>query len=267
MDIPLSTLDSVAFLEIKEINGFVSIGTCFFITHFEGDMHFLYLITCRHVIKEHLERSEQIYVRLNLADGPGVERIPLHEKWIYHKENGIDLVDLALIPLEHIESEYKEFAPVNIGSLNSDKIYGREGIRRSFTRDMQVGDDILFIGVFQHYQGHSKNYPLVRFGRIALITNEGLPGVEPWLGVSDYFLVECQAYPGMSGSPVYAMIEYEGKERYFLVGVMAGYYIEDEQVALKFSHFGISQVVPIEKLGDIIFGEALDMDRKAKIRQ
>ncbi len=224
----------------------------------------MYYVTCRHVIQEALKQKVQIYARLNLQEEENVEHIPLYNKWIYHEDDGyqgIDFVDLAVLPVKLIEGT----RPNKVLTLGSDLIYGREGMKQHFKRDMQVGDDLTYIGLFQHYSGHNKNNPLVRFGKVPLITQEKLPGVEMALGTSDYFLVECQAYPGMSGAPIFAMKPFEGVEKYFLVGVMAGYYSEDELIEKKFTHFGISLAIPIEKVGDIIWGTKLTEDRRAKL--
>jgi hypothetical protein len=199
---------------------------------------------------------------LNVLNKPGFEHIPLYNKWVFYEDSGSDLVDLAILPVEPVSGISQDTV---MGSLSSLLIYGREGMRQLFDRDLKVGDDIMFFGLFDQYTGHRKNYPIVRFGKVSLITDEGLPGVEPWLGVSDYFLVECQAYPGMSGSPVFAMKEHQGIERYFLIGIIAGYYKEDAMVEGRFSHFGISQVIPVEKLGNILWGDRLQADRAGKL--
>lgn len=266
MNLPLYLLDSIIFLEIfdKEEDDYKQIGTGFVISHTDGNNVFTYLVTCRHVIKDSLKKKIDVLARIPAKDGLRLEHVSLPNRWIYHEEESDGKVDLAVLPIESI----KHTKPVEpTPTISSDMIYGREALRGKFTRDMEVGDDVIFMGLFKNYPGHFKNYPLVRYGRISLMPNDKMAGVEPWFGLSNYYLAECHAYPGISGAPVFVMRELDGKDKYALVGIMAGYYYEDEKKDMKkFTHYGISQIIPIEKLGNIIFGEDLENARQTKIR-
>lgn len=263
MDIPLEFLDTTVFLEKKSGGDWIKLGSAFVIGEDKGDKVFTYLVTCWHVIQEALEANIQLFVSANLKDERGVEHIPIKNKWVFHKDNNKEhKVDLAVLPLESVPG----VKPTEVAAMDSDLIYGQEGMRQLFKRNLQVGDDILFIGLFEQLDFHYRVHPLVRFGRVSLIPEEEITGVETWLGTSDYFLVECQAYPGMSGSPVIVMKVKDETEKYFLVGIMAGYFREDKKLGTKFTHYGISQVIPVNKLGDIIWGNELNTDRENKLR-
>jgi len=260
MDIPSTLLENVTFLETKNEGFFEPIGTAFLVGHEHEGVAFGYLVTCFHVIRDALKTGIQIFARVNLAEEPGITRIPLDANWVFHPENTeTDLVDVAVLPLELFEPE----KPIDVKLMPSNLMYGNTGLVQLFGRELQVGDDILSMGLFQQFAGNFRNQPITRFGRISLLPVETMAGPEIWLGVSQYFLVECQAYPGMSGSPVFIMKEYKGKEKYFFIGIMAGYYKEDKEAEQKFSHFGISQVVPANKLMDIIFHGRLAEIRNA----
>lgn len=258
MNIPTVYLDSIVFLEIKDGDFYKQVGTAFVVDHLEVGVSSAYLVTCYHVVIEMIDHNSQLYIRVNRKDGSGIEHFPIPNDWTFHMDNGVDKVDLAV----WLINDGEVYQNTVLGAIDSNQLYGREGLRQHFDKDVEVGDDIIFIGLFEHFPGNSKNYPLVRSGRIALLAEESIPGVALWLGVSDYFLVECQAYPGMSGSPVFVMRKHNGNEQYYLVGIMAGYYEEDEIVKKKFTHYGISLVVPVEKLGDIIFGLIRDLKEK-----
>lgn len=258
----------VAFLTVREGDFYEPIGTVFFLHHAEGSHVFSYICTCRHVVRQPLREGQQLYIRVNLKDETGVQHIPLHNGWIYYEdclegdEKPDDLVDLAVLPIEPVDMEKASV----FASIPAHFAFGEDGVRREYNRPVIPSDEVVFLGLFQNYVGHTRNYPIYRFGRISLVSSEPLPGVEPWLGMHGYYLVECQAYPGMSGSPVF-MPYPEKKDGFFLIGIMAGYYKEDEQIEGKFTHYGISQMVPAYLLGEIIYSPKLDGERKDKMKK
>ena len=140
--------------------------------------------------------------------------------------------------------------------------------------ELRVGDELMFMGLFMQYEGYNRNFPIYRFGSVSLITNEKIRG---YYGESDYFLAECQGYPGNSGSPVYIAIQNNNdKEIVFLVGVVAGFWPEREKRIYGedgfsfFTHFGISAIVPYNKLHDMFMSKIeiemrkLSIDKKKK---
>ena len=46
---------------------------------------------------------------------------------------------------------------------------------------------------------------------------------------------------------------------------MAGYFEEDELKDNKFTHYGISQMIPAEKLGNILYGEEIVKRKKEQL--
>ena len=212
MKIPTEILDMVAFLAVRDEDGlFSQIGTCFFMHIEQDDRTFSHLITCRHVIDEPYSNGTQIYIRMNKTDGTGVhyEDIPLDWNWIFHSDEVDGLVDLAVLQLQSKSTTVETY----ITSLPINHVFGEMSLEYDTGRPLSVGDEIIFIGLFPWYVGHDRNRPITRFGKIALRTDDKLPGVEDRLGLSDYYYVECQAYPGMSGSPVFVHKEIVGKEK------------------------------------------------------
>jgi hypothetical protein len=66
------------------------------------------------------------------------------------------------------------------------------------------GSDVFFVGLFTSFYGQHKNFPIARFGRVALISGEKIPWqdrpTEP-VQEADLYLLETQSYGGNSGSP------------------------------------------------------------------
>jgi hypothetical protein len=274
MNIPFKLLDTVTYIEVfDEGEGeYKQIGTGFFVNHLQEGYNFNYMVTCFHVIKGSLDNNEKLYARINAIKEGGVIHVPLEGKWNYSYLDENNLVDIAVFSIEPIDDEMVDdavfYALPSKNIFRTSEMALRMALGKAEVNEMElkIGDDIIFIGLFENYPGHYKNSPIVRFGKISLITGEGMTGVRTWLGVSEYFLVESQCYPRMSGSPVFLVEEREDKEEYLLVGVMAGYFREEKKVCEKFTHYGISQVIPISRVGEIIFSRELENVRYEKIR-
>jgi len=122
--------------------------------------------------------------------------------------------------------------------------------------------------------GTRRNYPVVRFGRVALIPDEriNIAGSDAHL-----YLIESGSYGGNSGSPVYF---YLGSDREVgsvtvgppilkLAGVMSGSFvdlqpisvIETATIPIARSNMGIAAVTPAYKLHQILFGSELKKHR------
>jgi hypothetical protein len=115
-----------------------------------------------------------------------------------------------------------------------------------------------------------RNYPIVRFGRVALVTDERIDfgGVK-----AELYLMETSSYGGNSGSPVFFYLGTDrepgsvvvGKPVLELAGVMSGRFndaVEVEALETAVKNFvrpsmGIAGVVPAYKLHDILFSKEL----------
>jgi hypothetical protein len=67
------------------------------------------------------------------------------------------------------------------------------------------GSDVFFTGLFMSHYGQQRNQPIVRFGRVAMISDERVhwkgPGKSP--EALELYLIETQSFGGNSGSPVF----------------------------------------------------------------
>jgi hypothetical protein len=130
-------------------------------------------------------------------------------------------------------------------------------------------DEVLFSGLFNAYRGAKRNFPIVRHGKLALVTDERIPidPRNPNLNV-DLILVEVTSFGGNSGSPVFlrvggvreGAVTSIGSYSYYLLGVMQGFFSEGADITLDVTairgtvsqNSGIAGVIPAEKILHIL---------------
>jgi len=210
----------------------------------------VYLVTAKHVLHTDANNPNsslfpRLYVRLNLKSGNSELRPmdistsgPLQTVFLHSDES----VDIAVIPLriENLESYDIVVFPEDILTTNAELHQNQVG----------VGTDVFFAGMFTPYLGQKKSYPIVRFGRVAMLPEEtvNFGGVE-----IQAYLIETFAFGGNSGSPVFF---YQGAERtpgsivlgaplMKIVGLMKGCFNDVEPIkAVQAAAVG-NQVVPV----------------------
>jgi hypothetical protein len=62
------------------------------------------------------------------------------------------------------------------------------------------GDRLFFIGLLPQFYGENRNYPVVRTGSLALLTDEKITTA---VGSHHLYVAEVSGWPGNSGSPVF----------------------------------------------------------------
>jgi hypothetical protein len=228
---------------------------------------FVYLATARHVLQSP-DRSAwlpEIYVRLNTKDGRSdVLTVPLRaegrEKNVFTHPDAS--VDLAVIPLFEDPARY-DFKVIPEDLLTKAQEAGRLGV--------QEGTEVFYAGLFVPHLGVLRNYPIVRFGKVAMVPGEKIN----WGGRdADLYLIESASYRGNSGAPVFFLLPARkgagGGTSIKLAGVLLGYFGDVEPVgppanggrAVATFNTGISAAVPAYKLQEILFGEALRRQRQ-----
>ena len=150
--------------------------------------------------------------------------------------------------------------------------------KQDFT-ELKIGEgaEVFFTGLFSPHVGTHRNYPVVRFGRVALITDEKIKfGNE----AADLYLVDTGSYGGNSGSPVFFYLGADrepgsiivGPPVLKLAGVMSGTFldvqpvrpIETATIAGAPSNMGIAAVVPAYKVQEVLMGSELKAVRQRK---
>jgi len=277
-------LDKAAF--------FCASGTGFFVgvpDSTNPEFSYTYLVTAKHVLYD--EKTNSLYpsivTHLNKRGG-GVLRgqIPLvtdgKDKTIYFHSD--PTVDLAVIPHGWPKSDIIE------GKVFPEKLISDKASLKNL--HIEEGTEVFFTGLFTQHVGAKRNYPIFRFGHLALVTEEKFN----WNGQStELYLMESGSYGGNSGSPVFFFLDLdrppqdlrEGPLR--LVGVMMGTVLDQPQLdpviamskdgeikqldeagkkvwALNKSKVGIAAVVPAYKLLEILQGTELEERRRAASR-
>jgi hypothetical protein len=232
----------------------------------------IYLVTAKHVISKpnSTEYFDKIFLRLNKKDGSSeILRLPIvangnNKNVFFHNDPS---VDIAVIPYLPNEDKFDFIA------LPDEMVTTQEEYK---TLKIREGSEVFFTGLFTPYLGSEKNYPVVRFGHVALVTDEKIRFAgEP----TDLYLVEAGSYGGNSGSPVFFCLGLEtiepgrlivaGSPIYKLAGIMKGTFLDEKEIkvietksiSMAYSNMGIAAVVPSYKLHEILFGDELKKKR------
>jgi hypothetical protein len=214
-----------------------------------------------------------IFVRFNKKNG-GAEMLRLdlvvegYRKNVFVHED--PSVDLAVVPALPDQQKYEfKFLPDDFLTSKNDfkKLNIREGSEVFFTG--------LFAPQFAQDVAEQRNYPIVRFGKVALVTDEKIN----WGSLNaELYLIESASYGGNSGSPVFFYLGAErepgsivvGAPILKLAGIMSGTFLENKPIKIietatipvASSNIGIAFVVPAYKLHEILFSEELKKQRK-----
>ncbi|MEF3078856.1 S1 family peptidase [Winogradskyella poriferorum] len=271
--IPTEIKKTVGFIYAKDNFGKVKPqGTGFFVSvsdSINGQLKSsLYFVTAKHVIKRDTIFRDTILVRLNLKDSLSeYGMIKLHSKGankniFTHKDK---TVDIAVIPIAPDPAKFDYL------SLPHTFLTNRENFNDLNIRE---GTDVFFTGMFTPFIGDKRIYPIVRFGRVALITEEKIPWDNE---MTNLYLMETSSYGGNSGSPVFFYLGADrgngsiivGNPELKLAGIMKGYFgekspikiIETQRIPVSDRNLGIAAVVPSYFLEEILLGTELKKQR------
>ena len=253
---------SVGFLYTDDVGEKKPFGSCFFIfanTRHHGEV--FYLVTAKHVLRQMRTAMGQMYVRLNRKGKQGVYYHPLpRDGWHEHDDDSVDAVVLQVDPRTE-EGKDAELLAIDLNAVleTPDIVLKNEPGHDWPPRE---GEEICIVALFLQHPGRERNHPVFRFGHICLMSDERLDGE---YGPSEYHLIESQVYRGHSGAPVF--VHYGGLQMY-LFGVLAAAYRTEEEIFSRpgrtetYYNLGISKVVPIQKVMDILNQEDLKRYRE-----
>lgn len=132
-------------------------------------------------------------------------------------------VDLAVIPHGWPKSDVID------GKFFPEKLISDKARLKNL--HIEEGTEVFFTGLFTNHIGTKRNYPIFRFGHLAVVTEERID----WNGqLTELYLMESGSYGGNSGSPVFFFLDLdrppqdlrEGLLR--LAGVMQGTFLEHQ---------------------------------------
>jgi len=190
--IPENILKCVGFLTIH-VQGssaeYSTIGTAFLVGYVypeRKDKMFVFLVTAKHVLfNEDGSRVNNIYLRMNdkLTGKMKDYGILKDSLWFFHPDNSVDLAIHPVVPKEADFLVIPNDVFVNDNVLIKNKI--------------GLGDEVFYVGLLDYYSGIDHIIPIVRFGKIALVTEEKTAN-----GMAYYF-IDAGNIPGHSGAPVF----------------------------------------------------------------
>ena len=266
----VSDLKSVtAFIYVQDSLGRKSPnGTCFFVgirSKQDTTQYYPYLVTAKHVLqKEGEEFHTEIFVRMNTKDSSRFSHVPIDtnstQRSVYfHSDPSIDIAVIPYLPLEN-DFIFK--------FIDTSFIFDRKAFQ---SLQIHEGLETLFTGLFTAFIGDAKINPIVRFGKIALVSEEKIDWVK---GKSDLILVETSSYGGNSGSPIYFKIpipnSFNGYQL-ILGGILSGTFrdlaeikvIENSNIVpiVPYNN-GISAITPVYLLREILYSDELSKLRK-----
>jgi hypothetical protein len=227
-----------------------------------------YLVTAKHVLMS--ERSHSLYptvwVRINKRAG-GVENLRLDlipdgggKNVFVHTDPS---VDVAVVPIRYPDPNIYDTV-----ALTDDLLAAKGDFQKL---DIHEGSDIFFVGMFLPHLGVARNYPIVRFGKVALLSDEPVS----WDGaLTDLYLMETMSFGGNSGSPVFFYLGADnrpgvltlGPATLRLAGIMEGYFGEYEPMEAVQTNvtpatrvnYGVAAVIPAYKIHEILYGPELE---------
>lgn len=230
-----------------------------------------YLITAKHVLQDPSGVFfPRIWVRVNKISG-GVDRMtielnlqgPLKNAFVHPDPS----VDIAVVPLPMLNPSIHDVLVLTDDILVSQKEFKELKIAE--------GSDVFFTGMFLPHLGENRNYPIVRFGKVALLSDEKIT----WNGTPTIlYLMETFAFGGNSGAPVFFYLGADrepgaivvGPPVVKLAGVMQGFFndfepigvVQTNAVPVAKLNSGIAGVVPAYLLHDILYSDELRSKRK-----
>jgi hypothetical protein len=260
---------SVVNLELQCKNGDLLVntaGTGFLVGYTDARLppgqYFQYLVTNRHVAEcwdEHYRPRQvtALKVRVNATDGSSRELNLDPAAWQFPSD---DSVDLAAIPANLPGGLLVMAIPVD-QFATKDYMYANQ---------ITEGSPIIMSGYFYQFPGDRQFQSIVRQGMLSMLPTEPLKTTTGKLGM--VYLCDVHIFSGNSGSPVLVTPNWLGIGGYHLLGVISGYYYEDEDFNLEIAvtvkgtgraNSGVAMVVPADYLKDLLDGPVLKGSREA----
>jgi hypothetical protein len=250
-------------------------GTCFFVgvkDPQDETKHYLYTVTARHVLEDQQTHGmfDRIFIRVNTKDGQS--RMVMLDLFLQGPKQNVLLhedptIDIAVIRggPDNRTDDFKV--------IPDELIMTKDDIS---TLSITEGSEVFFTGLFTSHIGQKRNNPIVRFGRMALMTEEKVRWDKNQM--LELYLIESASYGGNSGSPVFSFLGsertpgtiYLGGRLIKLTGVMMGafgehtpiQFLETANIPVGRQSVGIAAVVPAYKLKEILFSEAAKSQRR-----
>jgi S1-C subfamily serine protease len=258
-------------MQCKEGSSLVSVtGTGFLVGYPDPRLPkgetFPYLVTNRHVAEcwdEHNRPMEiqSLKIRVNATDGSSRRLDVNPAAWHFPTDDSVDLAVMSFVPPDNL---LIAFVPVD-DFATKDFLYNN-GIAE--------GSPILLSGYFYQFSGERRFQAIVREGILSMVPDEPMKTTTGKPGT--VYLCDVHIFGGNSGSPVAVTANWLGIGGYHLLGVVSGYYYEDEDFNLEIAtmvkgtahaNSGVAMVVPADFLKALLDGPELKGGREANFSQ
>jgi hypothetical protein len=229
-DIGTALASAVIFLFAQGQGGQVPIGTAFVIGYpvpGQANQFIPLVVTAKHVIGEHLK----VIGRFSAQEGTvpvaveyDIAALKQSGDYWEHADPGVDIV---VFRTQHFKEAKYEPVPFDLVASKAD----------FEASQIQTTDRVVLPGLLVNFMGLTRNYPIVRNGFIAMVSDE--PGQMRYRVGSRIvetrqhtILIDAAAIPGQSGSPVFLWPGPRvaggafnvGGTKPFILGVLHGYY-------------------------------------------
>lgn len=249
-------------------------GTGFFVgvKHAGNERFSVYFVTAKHVLQDKDGNYlSEVILRLNKKGGDSqLIKFTLKDIKIFeHPDKDVDIALFNCLPDQSIY-DFK-FIP-------DDLIANKDVITKN---EIAEGDEVFFAGLFTSHIGQKKNQPIIRFGKVALVSDEKIEWKEEGKPAKfmDLLLLECQSFGGNSGSPVFFQLNplrkpgqiSLGGPIVLLAGIMTGSFLHGNQIQItdtvanlvSLQNVGIAAVTPADKLHEILFSDEMIQSRQS----
>jgi hypothetical protein len=199
-----------------------------------------------------LDTFGNVCVRINTVDGSALD-VDITEPWSYPNDPA---VDAAAVPFGGMMGD------INVDTLPlPPAMFVTEAVVED--RKIGPGEDLIVVGLFASHVGTRRNLPIVRSGNLASMPVEPLTDEASGEPFSAY-LAEVRSIGGLSGSPVYLVLNPYGRHIegeigrvtipsgnfFFLLGLIRGHWERDANLDFGDSeseqlNTGIAMVTPI----------------------
>lgn len=204
------------------------------------------IVTARHIVDPEWAKCgssnpSEIFARSNkdAAHGDGVSffSVPLNREgqpWLRSDNNE---VDVAVIPMDHIDTRQFDLASIKTSEFPTD----------AEAKTFEIGDQVVSAGLLPDLPGTTKNYPIFKFGRISSIPDEPIEtqcnARSPKVSLN-LWLVAINLVSGNSGAPFFFMPSSvdANRPRALLLGVQS----------ISFFGAGVAGMTPIKYVSEIL---------------
>ena len=270
MRIPDLLLKCVGFVSSNQEN-LEYRGTAFVVSvPFDDHSGCLHLVTAKHVALA-LQKGEAV-IGMNGKDGLPLFMLNGGTDWFFHPTD--TSVDVAVLPMASLRLAEYDYQDISVDMFAT--------IERLAEYEIGIGDEIINVGLFTPFVGHSRFVPIVRTGNIAMMAGGRIP--HPKYGSVEAYLAEGRSIGGLSGSPVFVRktvnipavtqtgkpTRYSAFGTFHLLGLMLGHWDappDFSEPGSRSVNMGISIIVPAHKILEVLFSPALVAAREEAIKR